>query len=190
MCVCGRAVLSQPRRWVRQQPGAAERHGVVQRSSLVQLCFSILLQCWIPLGSVQWVQGMEQESPLGLDADANPLCPGEGATSLLSASLIYGAECLRHGKSPWEQLWHFTAAPALDVITLLAFRLLSGPDEHPSELSSGEMSRHGPATRSRGIPGMGTACASTLKPFPPGSCCTLAHCGVCWDMGCISPRPQ
>lgn len=104
------------------------------------------------------MQALKQESLLGCDADANPLCPGRGAVSpnlsLLSAGLIYGAECLCQGKSPREQLWHFTAAPSPGVITLLAFLLLSGLEEQPSELSSGEMSQCGPTTLPRGLPGM------------------------------------
>lgn len=143
--------------------------GMVPRPSLVQLCFLALLWCWIPLGSVWWVQGMKQEPSPGRDADANPLCPGQAATSpnlsLLSDGLRSGAEHLCHGKSPQEQLWHFTAAPAPGVITLLASCLLSGWDEHPSEPFPREMSQRGPATFSRGLPGMGTVCASTLKPF-------------------------
>lgn len=161
---------------VRRQPGPAKCHGMVPRSPLVQLCFSVLLWCWIPLGSVQCAWGTKQESSPGRDADANPLCPGEGVTSpklsLLSAGLIYRAERLCHGKSPQEQLWHFTAAPAPGFVTLLAFHLLSGLDKCLSELLSREMSWRGPATLSRGLPGMGTVCASTLKPFPLGSCCT------------------
>lgn len=57
----------------------------------------------IPLRSVQRVQARKQESSLGCDADANPLCPGERAVSpnpsLLSAGSIYGAESLS-GEEP------------------------------------------------------------------------------------------
>lgn len=140
------------------------------------------------------LRSAKQESSPGRDADANPLCPGGGVTSpkpsLLSAGLGSGAERLCHGKSPREQLWHFTAAPAPGVITLLAFRLLGGLDEHPSELSSRDMSQRGPVTLSRALPGMGTVCASTLKPFPPGSCRSLAPHGAASHHihGDVSPK--
>lgn len=100
------------------------------------------------------------------------MCPGGGVTSpkpsLLSAGLGSGAERLCHGKSPREQLWHFTAAPAPGVITLLAFRLLGGLDEHPSELSSRDMSQPGPVTLFQGTPRDGDRVCQHLKAFPPG----------------------
>lgn len=89
----------------------------------------------------------------------------------------FTVQSLCQGKSPREQLWHFTAAPSPRVITLLAFLLLSGQEEQPSELSSREMSWHGPTTLPRGLPGMG------IGAFPPG---VLLHpeSAVTWAASC------
>lgn len=134
------------------------------RISPLQLHSWVLPWCWIPLGSVPWMQ----ESFLERDAHPTPGCVGK-VGCLQSRMDSCQLEERNRASLSWENPLGRALAPPSSTCPGC---------HHPcalplgmSILSSWEMFQQGPAALSRGIPGAGTTGngarhASTFKPFP------------------------
>lgn len=129
------------------------------RISPLQLHSWVLPWCWIPLGSVPWLQ----ESFLERDAHPTPGCVGK-VGCLQSRMDSCQLEERNRASLSWENPLGRALAPPSSTCPGC---------HHPcalplgmSILSSWEMSQRGPAALSRGIPGAGTTGNGARQAFP------------------------